>query len=143
VQRSCVLKLTMTCRWKSGQRRYQGTFVVARRRSGRPGRRSAGSSLPKGKVEAANIQVGPSAQVYEWVYAGLPGLLSLQAHLPWVSQGQHSDIGNDKHLASEFYDHMLQEPAEMLLTRADGSTVVVSDVGIVRHRPLGVCLACV
>jgi hypothetical protein len=37
-------KLTMTSRCKSGQRRYQGTFVAARRRSGRPGRRSAGSS---------------------------------------------------------------------------------------------------
>ena len=39
-------KLTMTSRCKSGQRRYQGTFVAACRRSGRPGRRSAGSSLP-------------------------------------------------------------------------------------------------
>jgi putative transposase len=41
-----VLRLTMTSRCKSGQRRHQGTFVVARRRSGRPGRRSAGSSPP-------------------------------------------------------------------------------------------------
>jgi hypothetical protein len=39
-----VLKFTMTSRCKSGQRRYQDTFVAARRRSGRPGRRSAGSS---------------------------------------------------------------------------------------------------
>jgi hypothetical protein len=39
-----VLKFTMTSRCKSGRRRYQGTFVAARRRSGRPGRRSAGSS---------------------------------------------------------------------------------------------------
>jgi putative transposase len=39
-----VLRFTMTSRCESGQRRYQGTFVVARRRSGRPGRRSAGSS---------------------------------------------------------------------------------------------------
>src|SRR5215831_20112533 len=46
----------MTSRWKSGQRRYQGTFVVARRRLGRPGRRSAGSSLPKGKVQASGPQ---------------------------------------------------------------------------------------
>jgi hypothetical protein len=30
-------KLTMTSRCKSGQRRHQGTFVAARRRSGRPG----------------------------------------------------------------------------------------------------------
>jgi len=37
-------KLTMTSRWKSGQRRYQDTFVAARRRLGRPERRSAGSS---------------------------------------------------------------------------------------------------
>ena len=36
----------MTSRCKSGQRRYQDTFVVARRRSGRPGRRSAGSNPP-------------------------------------------------------------------------------------------------
>jgi hypothetical protein len=34
----------MTSRWKSGQRRNQVTFVAARRRLGRPGRRSAGSS---------------------------------------------------------------------------------------------------
>src|SRR5215467_11934506 len=46
----------MTSRWKSGQRRYQGTFVVARRRLGRPGRRSAGSSLPRGKVQASGPQ---------------------------------------------------------------------------------------
>ena len=39
-------KLTMTSRCKSGRRRNQVTFVVARRRLGRPGRRSAGSSLP-------------------------------------------------------------------------------------------------
>ena len=39
-------KLTMTSRCKSGQRRYQGTFVAACRRAGRPGRRSAGSSPP-------------------------------------------------------------------------------------------------
>jgi hypothetical protein len=40
-----VLKFTMTSRCKSGQRRYQDTFVAARgRRSGRPGRRSAGSN---------------------------------------------------------------------------------------------------
>src|SRR5262245_30637857 len=29
-----ALKLTKTSRWKSGRRRYQGTFVVARRRFG-------------------------------------------------------------------------------------------------------------
>src|SRR5215471_18821925 len=46
----------MTSRWKSGQRRNQVTFVVARRRSGRPGRRSAGSSLPKGKGQASGPQ---------------------------------------------------------------------------------------
>ncbi len=34
----------MTSRCKSGRRRNQVTFVVARRRLGRPGRRSAGSS---------------------------------------------------------------------------------------------------
>jgi hypothetical protein len=34
----------MTSRCKSGRRRNQVTFVAARRRSGRPGRRSAGSS---------------------------------------------------------------------------------------------------
>ena len=42
-----VLRLTMTSRCKSGRRRRQGTFVVARRRSGRPGRCSAGSSPPR------------------------------------------------------------------------------------------------
>src|SRR6266852_659534 len=38
----------MTSRCKSGQRRNQVTFVVARRRLGKPGRRSAGSSPPWG-----------------------------------------------------------------------------------------------
>ena len=39
-------KSTTTCRWKSGQRRSQVTFVAAHRRVGRPGRRSVGSSPP-------------------------------------------------------------------------------------------------
>src|SRR6266508_3616140 len=46
----------MASRWKSGQRRNQVTFVVARRRLGRPGRRSAGSSLLAGEVQASGPQ---------------------------------------------------------------------------------------
>ena len=47
----------MTSRCKSGRRRNQVTFVAARRRLGRPGPRSAGSSLPNfGKVQANGPQ---------------------------------------------------------------------------------------
>jgi putative transposase len=42
-----VLMFMTTSRCKSGQGRYQGTFVAARRRSGRPGCRSAGSNPPR------------------------------------------------------------------------------------------------
>jgi putative ABC transport system substrate-binding protein len=44
---SASWKLTRTRRWKSGQRRDPATFVAARRRAGRPERRSAGSSRPR------------------------------------------------------------------------------------------------
>ena len=58
-------KLTMTSRCKSGQRRYQGTSVAARRRSGRPGRRSAGSSP---RQEGATHQSAASSEACRVVY---------------------------------------------------------------------------
>jgi hypothetical protein len=43
----------MTSRWKTGRRRNQVTFVAARRRLGRPERRSAGSSPRLGGCKPA------------------------------------------------------------------------------------------
>ena len=48
-----VLKLTMTSRWKSGRRRYQGTFVVARRRRGDLGVEARGRAFRQGRCKPA------------------------------------------------------------------------------------------
>jgi hypothetical protein len=60
-------KLMTTCRWKSGQRRDQATFVAARRRSGRPGRRSAGSSPPLGGCKPPVRSMKRSLPRREWL----------------------------------------------------------------------------
>ena len=57
------MKLTMTSRCESGQRRDQAAFVAARRRWGRPERRNTGTSLPRGGATRQSATVREACRV--------------------------------------------------------------------------------